>query len=160
MAAAEILTFDIVPPRRPSLEDVGGAALSDDAMNPPIPPKMPYAAQLNQWALQIQRQGALMPIAIFSVRFAAGAPVLDSFACAPTAPITATFTLTDNGAGNTTITWPAGTFPTAIVKPSVTITEDIAALTPIALNVSNGVQVKTRNAASALTDMAFLVLVY
>ncbi len=160
MAAADTLTFDISPPRRPALDDVGGAALIDNALRPPRGSTMPTAAQLNQWALQIQRFGGIVPVALLSVRFTAGVPSLDSFACLPTAPITATFTVTDTATGNTTITWPANTFPSALVKPMVTITEDIAALAPIALLVTNGVQVKTRNAASALTDMAFTVALY
>lgn len=160
MPAADTLTYDIVPPRRPSLTDVGDAALEDNAARPPIPPKMPYADQLNQWALQVQRFGAIVPIALLTVRFVAGAPVLDSFSCLPTALITSDFTLTDNAAGDTTITWPVGAFPTPIVKPMVTLTEDVAALAPIALTVTNGVHVKTRNAASALTDIGFTVAVY
>ncbi len=160
MAAAETLTFDISPPRRPALDDVGGAALVDNATEPPIPPEMPYADQLNQWALQIQRFGGIVPVALFSVRFATGTPVLDSFGCLPTAPMTGSFTITDEGPGTTTITWAAGTFPSAIVKPMVTVTEDIAALTPCALLVTNGVQVKTRNASSVATDMCFTVALY
>ena len=158
MAASETLTFDIVPPRRPAVEDID-PTLVDDAEYPPVAGD-PYADQLNQMGLLIQRACALIPVAIFSVRFSAGTPILDSFSCAPTAPITGTFTITDNGTGDVSITWPANTFPTELVKSMATITENVAALAPATVSIANGVRVRTRNPASALADIAFTVAVY
>jgi hypothetical protein len=67
------------------------------------------------------------------------------------------FTVTDNGTGDTTITWPANTFPPPAYKPKASLNSDVAALAPVAFYVSNGVHVKTRNSAGTLTDMDFTV---
>lgn len=159
MTAPNDLTWDLDIPRRPSLDDVGGAALEDDAKKPPIPPKMPYAAQLNQWAMQIERLSAVTPVAVFTVTFSAGTPTVNSFQCMRTGMLTSDFTVTDNGNGDTTITWAANTFPTPTAQPSVSINEDLLAI-PRAFTVSNGVRVKTANAAGTLIDAGFTVLVF
>ncbi len=159
MAAPDELTFDIVPPRRPSLDDCGGGKLIDDAENPPDPETMPYAAQLNQLQKQVARFGGSVAVARFSIVFNAGTPSIGQFVCLPTGPITSTFTVTDNGNGDTTISWPANTFPSSVLKPAgLTLNEDVAAQAPVAwMPDANSVRVKTRNAAGTLTDIVFSV---
>src|SRR5262245_60676525 len=120
MTAPDDLTWDISPPRRPSLDDCGGASIQDHAQFPPDRTTMPYAAQLNQWAKQIARMGGMVPAAKFSVTFSGGTPSISQFACMPTAPEIGDFTVTDNGAGDTTITWASGTFPTSTLSPEAT----------------------------------------
>ncbi len=160
MAAATDSTFDLVPPRRPSLDDVGSAGIVDHATLPPIGPRMPTAAMLNIWQRLVARLCGVVPIASFSVTFSAGTPSIAQFVAMPTGPITNTFTVHDIGNGNTSITWPAGTFPASTLKPKVSLNEDVAALAPVAFLISNGVQVKTRNDAGTLTDIGFTVDVF
>lgn len=158
MTAPNTLTFDIAPPRRPSLDDCGGATLINDAVDPPDPQTMPYAEQLNQWAKQIARFGGSIAVARFSIVFSAGTPSIGQFVCLPTAPITGTFTVTDNGNGDTTISWPADTFPPSVLKPMVALNEDVAALAPVAwMPNATSVRVKTRDSAGTLADIGFTV---
>ncbi len=159
MAAASTLTWDLATPRRPTLEDCGDAQLQDHATRPPKAPTQPYADQLNQWAMQIARLGGVVPVAVISIQISGGVPSVYSFTACPTAVLTGTFTVTDNGTGDTSITWPASTFPVAAARPAVSINSDLLAI-PRAFNITNGVRVKTANAAGTLIDAEFTVLVY
>ena len=158
MAAAETLTWDLATPRRPSLDDVGGAGLIDHATRPPIAVRMITADAGNQWQEQIQRLAGMVPVASFSVRFSAGTPSIYKFVAMPTAPITGTFTVTDNGPGDTTISWPAGTFPTSALEPKASLNGGSGVLAPVATMVTNGVQVVTSDGLPV--DAAFTVDVF
>lgn len=160
MAAPAELTWDIDPPRRPSLDDVGGATLQDHASKPPDKATMPYADQLNQWAKQVERLAACIPVAILSIHFDTGTPSVKLFTAMRTTVEISDFTVTDNGNGDTTITWPANTFPTPVTYPMVSINDDGHWLAPVAFNVANGVQVKTYDSGAGATDADFTVAVY
>jgi hypothetical protein len=160
MAAPAQLTWDITPPRRPSLGDVGGATLQDHASKPPDKATMPYPDQLNQWAKQIERLAACSPVAVISVQFTAGVPSVELFTAMRTTLTIGDFTVDDNGNGDTTITWPANTFPPPVARPSVTVNEFHPFLTPTVANVANGVRVKTYDNAGVATDVNFTVTVY
>ena len=160
MTAPAQLTWDIDPPRRPSLGDVGGATLQDHASKPPSKATMPYADQLNQWAKQIERLAALTPVAIFSVEFSGGKPSITQFTAMRTTLSIGDFTVDDNGDGDTTISWPANSFPSPAVKPMAALNEDGHWLAPIAFGVSNGVRVLTYSSGSTATDANFTVQVY
>jgi hypothetical protein len=160
-AAPDLLTWDIPladgGPRRPSLADVGGATVEDDA---PAPDKsrMLYSDQVNQWAKQIEALGRVAVMCEISVEIIAGVPTIVGVTAPGTNVVVATFPApTDNGIGDTTITWPAGTLPPPSGKPDASIDTDGAFLAPWAGNVTNGVRVKTRNAAGTLTDANFTV---
>jgi hypothetical protein len=138
-------------PRRPSLADVGGAKLEDDTKRPPNRSKHPYANQLNQWAKQIAAMGQVVPSLILSVEITAGAPAVVAFACPRGDLEIGDFTVTDNGTGDTTITWPADTLPPELTRPELTINQDTGALVGgTAVSVTNGVRVRTYNASGAL----------
>ncbi|MGK3979212.1 hypothetical protein WMF38_46750 [Sorangium sp. So ce118] len=49
-------------------------AIEDDAVFPPDPATMPYAAELDQWAKQIAAFGKVVPSLVISVEITAGAP--------------------------------------------------------------------------------------
>src|SRR5262249_8966247 len=132
----------------------------NDPAYPPIAPEMPYAEELNQWAKQIPRLAGVVPAAAFSVTFSGGTPSISQFVAMPTGPELASFTVTDNGSGDTTISWAAGTFPTSVLAPTVTMNSDAQWRAPVAFAVTNGVRVKTRNDSGTLTDGNFTVLVY
>lgn len=161
MAAAETLTWDIEAadggPRRPSLEDVGGATLEDDADDPPDPQTMPYAAQLNQLQKQAAAVGKVVPFVAYSVHFASGTPsVVASTMPRSSVPV---FTPSHPGAGDTTITWPAGTFPPATLQPIAVLNQDVGELVGItAVQVTNGVRVRTYRATGGAADLDYTVL--
>lgn len=159
LTAPNDLTWDITPPRRPSLQDCGEALHENDTAYPPTGPIEPYAEELNQWAKQISRMGGVVPAAILYVTFAGGNPGVTQFVAMPTGVTLSTFTLTDNGPGDTSITWPAGTFPTSVMWPSATIADDTAHII-CALRISNGVRVKTRNLAGGSEDSDFVAMVF
>lgn len=152
------LTWDISPPRRPSLSDLGNAAIQDHASKPPDKATMPYADQLNQWAKQLERLAAMIEGVGLSITFAAGTPSVSQFVAMRTTTVIGDFTVTDNGAGDTTITWPANTFPPSVLGPIVSINSDSDALAPRAFLVANGVRVKTKDSAGVAADLNFTVL--
>lgn len=161
MAAATDLTFILTPPRRPSLDDLGSATLEDHAAFPPNKRNMPYADQMNQWAKQLERLCSIVPVATFSVAFSGGTPGIVLFNSMRTDDLLGTFIVTDNGTGDTTISWSTGRYPTAKLKPMVTLNEDVAAEAPVAFQpTADSVRVKTRNGAGTLTDIAFTVCVF
>ncbi len=160
MTAPDTLTLDLDVPRWPSLGDVGGASLEDDSKRPPDKTRMPYADQLNQWARLLEAYGRVLPAAVISVKFTTGTPSIDSFVAVRPGMTTPDFTVTDNGTGDTSITWAADTFPVPKTQPTVTINEAGAFDAPVGVRVSNGVQVTTKDGAGSATDANFTVTVY
>ena len=144
-----------------SLADLGDAQLQDSTKRPPKPPTMPYAAQLNQWALQLAGVNRVIGAATFEVHFTGGTPAISN-AFAMSSAITTTWaqanvTITKNGTGDYTLSWPSGALPPPRGKPKAWVTEDAACLQPIALTSGNGVRVKTRNSSGTLADFDFAV---
>jgi hypothetical protein len=144
-------------PRRPSLADVGGATLEDDTEFPPNPAKHPYADQLNQWAMQIEAVGRTVESLVLSVEISGGTPALVAFTCPRDDMEIDDFTVTDNGTGDTTITWPADTFPPELTRPELTINQDVGGIVGgTAVSVTNGVRVRTYDGSGA-EDLHFTV---
>jgi hypothetical protein len=122
MAAAQDLTFDIAVvdggARRPTINDVGGAALKDDEEDQPdYEGRMPYAAMLNQGQKQAVATGAIVASARLTIDFDAGVPFVAALMCPSRTLVAADFALTDNGAGDVTIAWPAGRLPPIVCDP-------------------------------------------
>jgi len=165
MPAAKFFTYDgdppnLIPPRRPSTDDVGGNLKEDDQAAPPDPVTMPTADGHNQRSNLDVGLGKVAPVAKISVTFPAGVPGITKFVAVGTLVGSGDITVTDIGVGDTELTWPADTFPVATVEPSACcLNEDVAALAPVVTKIANGVKIKTRNAASALTDIDFTVTI-
>jgi len=145
-------TFDLAPPRRPTLDDVGGAGFTNDPDFPPSPAE-PDADGYNQTGMLAVAAAGMVPVRGVSVRFQAGVPLVDLQADMRSTP--AVLTLTDNGAGDTTITYPSGSYPAPVLRAAAFLNEDVAALAPTVTIVTNGFRVRTRNSAGTLTDIAF-----
>jgi hypothetical protein len=144
--------------RRPSVDDVGGATIEDES---PFPDKgsMIYADLLNQLQRQSAAQGAVADAARISIHFASGTPVVAGATGPGTEVVTSLFTVTDNGTGDTTITWPAGALPIASpgLQASATINA-VGAFCLSAVYVTNGVRVRTYASTSgAAADADFTV---
>lgn len=151
-----VLTYDLIPPRRPSIDDLQLDDKVDDDVDPPTDPAMPTADEANQQADQIAAAHKVLSLALVSVQITAGTPSVVQSSVMPSAvPV---WTVTDNGPGDTTITWPAGSFPSAVVPAGAWLTQDVDA-TITCLAVANGVRVRTR-VAGTLTDANFCFSLY
>ena len=153
-----VSTFDLVPPRRPVLNDFNGAAKVDDATFPPDPQTMPNAAELNLAAKLAVAVGAVMPVLVFSV-IGGVTPTLFGIITAVTAVIPSTLTVVRNGTGDVSITWPAGTFPTPSVYPTACTNAGAAGDADV-VPITNGVRVRTYNGSAVATDLSFTVSLF
>jgi hypothetical protein len=104
--------------RRPSVDDAGGDQKVDDAAYPPDPKEHATAAGWNQQSMQIAAMAKVVGACKLEVRFNAGVPFLQRVSAPGNNVLLETFTVTDNGTGDTTITWPAYTFPEHICSPT------------------------------------------
>ena len=147
-----------IAPRRPGIQDVGGAAFVDDQAYPPDPTTFPSAKDENQKEWLIVGLAAVAPVAVLTIDLTSGNPVLASLATMSQVVVPATFTLTDNGNGDTTISWPAGTFPPSYGRPRITLDSDGAFLAPTYVLSTNSLRVKTRNSAGTLTNASFTLV--
>ncbi len=126
MSAPEFCVFDggtsdegTELPRRPSTDDLGGDDKLDDADFPPDPVEHPTAAGHNQIVKVIAGLSRTAAACKLEIDFSGGAPFVKDAGGLSSNIIQATFeTPTDNGNGDTTVSWPADTFPPAIVSPN------------------------------------------
>lgn len=157
-------SFNLTPPRRPSLADLGGAAKQDDAAYPPDPLTMVTAQNWNQFARFIEGAGKFQPFVAIEVRFAAGVPYIAAVtSMRSTLEVTSFVAPTDNGAGDTTVSFAAiaGQFPPANMPPEAYLIGDGDMRYPTTdTSVANTVRVRTRNSAGVLTDFPFVVRIY
>lgn len=160
------LPWDLTPtdggPRRASLEDMGGATVEDEA---PFPDEatMIHAGMMNRLQrLVAAHDKAVIAIGI-SVHFAAGAPVITQVTGPATAAVVGTFTVVDNGVGDTTIKWAVDAFPPSVIGPMASL-NDLTLGNGIACALGTfgglpGVRVKTWNGSNAAADVDFTVVV-
>lgn len=151
--------FDINPPRRPGIDDVGGAAKIDDAESPPDPVEMPTAADDNQHQNLLVRYGMVIPVAIITVHYTAGAPAVFKVTSPRVAVVPGTFTVGDNGTGDCSLTWAANTFPAPLADPIANATGATIGKGS-AEAIANGIRVRMANAAGAAADINFVAFVY
>ena len=160
--APDELTWDIAVivggARRPSVNDVGGTAWEDEDPEPDTA-SMPYAAALNQQQKQIAAIGAVTDSARVSIHFTTGTPSVIGATGPGSATVPNLFSLTDNGTGDTTIIWPAGSLPSSTpgLQPSATVNA-VGAFAICAVYVTNGVRVRTYTSSTgAAADADFTV---
>lgn len=157
-------TFDLTPARRPSLDDLGGAAKQDHARFPPNPVTMPTAQNWNQFARFMEGAGKLLPFCIIHVSFAAGVPFIVSVRSMRSSLVVGSFPApTDNGDGDTTIDYSAipTAFPPSNRPPRADIVGDGAFLVPTCdTTVANTVRVRTRDNTNTLVDQPFVLEIF
>lgn len=149
------LTYDQPHPRRPGIDDVGGGAKENEIARPD-PVRHLTAEDVNQLSKQVVAEGKVGVLARISVTQTAGAypatPLMQS--CRPSEVTNETFTVTKNGVGDVSVTWPAGTFPTPVARPRAHVVGD----TPLLITakpITNGARVRMQNAAGTPTDSDF-----
>lgn len=168
MPAPGISTFDGNPetspptttPYRPGTSDFNGAALADDPTYPPDPQTMPTANLFNTIALLLVSACKMIPFAIVSVT-AGASPVIAFWNTAANDIDANPFTLARTAAGNYTLSWTAGAFPSAAAQPVVALNLELGAHNYGAGAVygTNSVQVTTTE-DGALADLPFTVMLF
>ena len=145
-----------IAPHRPSLGQLGGGAYQDDQSDPPDLDTMPSAAMENVNEKTLGGLARTGDVAAFSVKFNAGAPYIDKATFADKELVIGDFTVTDNGLGDTSITWPADTFPVAVTDPcGLTMNEMTNVSRTCAIAIANGVRVQTIDEGGIGIDTAF-----
>lgn len=161
MATPTINTLALVPPRRPTQEDFGGVAKENDAKYPPNPLTMATAEDWNEIVRMLTALWGMAPLAVIPVTFVAGAPTVGTPQCGNPALTSTSFTPTDNAAGDTTISWAANTFPSAVIPPVAVVNATTGFwLAPLAIPGTNSVQVQTADSTSTLADADFTLFVF
>ena len=158
------LTYDESPSRRPTVADLGGGLKEDDQDYPPDPVTMPTAADANQTALLLAAIDAVTPVLSIDVEILAGVPTVVSVRCKKTGFVVGDIAAVDNGAGDTTLRWAAGTFPTGTGKPRAWCNDTSRARAVTAYLYSatgyEGVQVESESDTGSNVDSNFTVDVF
>lgn len=117
------VTYDLVPPCRPSVDDMGGAKKKDvdPPRTPPHPVRSVTSKDWNQMVQQVAEATRAAPVAILTIKFVGVAPVIEQVAGMGTkARDPATYTVSGN-TSTVQVTWPAGTFPGRICRHTARI---------------------------------------
>lgn len=143
---------------------LGEARLIDHAQRPPKPPTMPYAAMLNQWALQLAGVNRVVTALDLEIHFTAGTPAVFN-AAAMSSIIDTPWAQTNIqvvhvATGDVLIIWPAGTLPPPRMKPRAFVVADGQWLQPTVILSGNTVEVKTYDNNANLTDVDFCVTIF
>jgi hypothetical protein len=119
MPATNDSTFDLDPPRRPALADLGGAQKANHPKRPPDPVKHPTAEEWNHFAKLLAKLGAIVPLARVYVRMFAGSPSIQNVVTMRGDFTAADFTLVNNGTGDTELRWVAPGRPGSKLPPTI-----------------------------------------
>ncbi len=104
--------------------------------------------------------GKMVPLARVSVTFTGGTPSIAHVASVRGDLLNSDITVADNAVGDTMVLWTAGKLPSQSGQPTVTLNAgDMTARTADAVNVTNGVRVRT-SAGGAGEDVPFTVCIY
>jgi hypothetical protein len=158
MAATANLTFDNVVATRPTLAELGGATKEDHPKYPPNPATMATANEYNHFTKLLQGLANVTPSVSIWIQFTSGTPAVSAIRAVGSTVVSGDFTVTDNGAGDTTISWAAGKLPNPTGQgAAVSLTADVEidrvrAYYP----TTTSVRVKTKLSATG-TDADFLV---
>ena len=157
MSETSVSTYEQLPPRRPSLEDMGGGAFENDTEFAPSPGD-PSAHDVNQMAKQCVALAALSAAVAIHVTFSGGTPSISSVQAVRSDLVAASFTVTDNGAGDTSITHTGGLLPTATFPAFAQQVDDVEIdRGPRVAPITNGWRIKTK-LATVGTDSNFLLI--
>lgn len=160
MAVQDTLTWDLVPPRRPGLDDLQVVPKSQPAGLPaPNPAFGPTAEEDNQKSEQIAAGMKVTPVVVLSLIYDTTSAIfeLSQFACPGDNPQVSTFAVATNGTGDGQVTWPAQTFPGAAAGPAISVNgadPAMACIQPIV----NGVRWRTEDAGGPINVPVTIVV--
>lgn len=159
MTVSATSTFEQTPPLRPGESDVLTGVKSNGT--PTVPTHIPSAEEFMQMARLLVAAMRMVPIARISVEFTAGTPAIQSFVSIRGDATAADFTLTDNGAGDTSITVAAGRYTAGNTKATASLNDAVGGNpAPSVESITNGVRVRTKNSLGVATDVAFTVEIF
>lgn len=161
-------TFDLSPPRRPSLDDLGGGHKEEEVGFPADPVTDLTAEDVNQTAMVLTRLAHIAPAALVYVRSSSSATTARAIGLS-SAPNAATpnvldsaFTVQRTGVGKVTLRYDTGVIPTNGFPPSATIafqSSEQMRMVQCAMT-SDGIAVQTFDPAGAFQDADFVVTIY
>lgn len=161
-------TFDLTPPARPSLADLGGAAKRDDARNPPEALSMPTAQNWNFFARELEALGKFVPFLEVTIDMNSGTPTL-TFVQSARSSIDLTFLqaivglLVDNGPGDTTFDYTsiASVFPPPTRPPRVDLIGATGARYPgVSQPTATSVRIITQTGGGVAADYSFTLTIW
>lgn len=133
-------------PRRPSTDDLGGDEKLDDAEFPPDPREHPTAAGHNQMVKVLVALARTAVACKLEIGFSGNAPYIAALTALGSAVSLATFgTPTDNGPGDTTVSWAADALPPATISPNglTLYSSSTQQVTGHVQKLTNGIRVRT-----------------
>lgn len=153
-------TYDQTPPKRPGEIDLlAGEKVNSTATVPPHMPAAEEFMQIARQALAASRMGAVLRFRV-PLALSAGVPLVDSFSSVRGDLGLGDLTTQDLGVGWTRISWPSGKLPPPIAPPAAFVHNVTAPVFVGVIAVTNGVEVRTWNAAGAPVDADVSVAVY
>lgn len=126
MTVSNTSTWDTNPPTRPALADITGGTKTNRPGKVPNPTNQPCAEEDNQRAQQIAGMARVVPMARICVTISGGVPSITSVQAPGTNVLPGSFIVTDNGPGDTTISWVTGVLPVVTGFPSVSQADDVS----------------------------------
>lgn len=160
--SSNTLTFDDSPPRRPTIDDVGGGQ-KVNATAAPNPVTQATAEDFNQTTKQVVAYGKMIPLARLFVTFAAGVPSITTMHTPSEVLVIGDFTVTDNADGDTTISWVVTKMPARSGGPIVSQIDDtdIDKLRAFYTTDSGNPAVRVKSLLGGVgTDANFVVEIY
>jgi hypothetical protein len=106
-----------IAPHRPSVDDLGGESFENDTAYPPDD-DAPCAEQQNEIDRVLAAVAGISPVLAFTLDFNSGDPYIARFYCANRTVSMSSLTLTDNGSGDTSVVYPEGKLPPAVLDPA------------------------------------------
>lgn len=150
--------WNLSAPHRPTTDDLV-CDLVDDTEFPPDPTTQPSAAGWNQRGLCNVASGRVVAAAKVTVRFTAGTPGVYAVTSCRGDLTGPDFTLVDNGAGDTTITWSATAFPAPVADATAAATGATPVLVAVERLSAYSCRVRTLDAAGVATDAGFVLTI-
>jgi hypothetical protein len=133
-------------PRRPSTDDLGGDTKLDESPEPPDDITMPTAAGHNQIVKVTAAVAKTAASCKLEIDFSGSTPFVAAAAGMGSTIIPSTFGIpTDNGVGDTSVTWPANTFPPFTISPNglTLYSSSTQVVAGHVQKITNGIRVRT-----------------
>lgn len=153
MTSSDTLTYDQTPAHRPTLAELGGGA-KVNGTPAPDPVRQLRAEDVNQLSQQAAAVARVTPVALLQVDESSGTYTKAALSAQGTLTDLADITVTKNGTGDVSVTWPADAFPSRIARPRA----HVVGVTPLLVAVeviTNGARVRLLTHAGAAADSAF-----
>ncbi|RYE81377.1 MAG: hypothetical protein EOO74_00680 [Myxococcales bacterium] len=157
MGSSNQNTFAATPPRRPGLDDLGGAAKVNRRL-PPDAARDLRAEDWNQNAQQVVGVAGIVPVVILTVHYTGGVHTIDRFVSLLPNLTPSAFSLTQDSAGVVTLNYADGLLPVLVADVKATPLGQ----TPVAMTcetLAHGARVRS-SVGSTPTHSGFLLEIF